>query len=330
VGSDDLPGLREQRDLVIDRGTKHPAKPLAALLLGHDRVPLLEGPYTSASQLLRSARTLLDHAARAQENNVFVLGVARPLFLGLFLGALAAAALLVAAVCWARLDERRLDYRALAEALRVRRAWALSGLGASVADSYLGQLRGELAWARRALLHLCPPARTWEEEFAALGGAEQAARLKQVRDERVKGQEKYFEGASRSNHLRATLYRAAGFALAVAGWLLAAALLADARHPQHVTLILSGLLVVCGGLFIAICERRSHEELAKQYERMHVVFKNGGKELGERLAEDGAPGATPDIPAAQATLEALGREAITENAQWLILRRARGFELHLG
>src|SRR5436305_1186651 len=71
-------------------------------------------------------------------------------------------------VRWTRLDERRLDYRFLAEALRIRRAWALAGIGQSVADSYLGQLRSEVSWVRRALHSVCPPPRCWVETFAAL------------------------------------------------------------------------------------------------------------------------------------------------------------------
>ena len=78
--SGDLPSLRDHRDLVVDRGMKHPAKALAPLLLGQDRIPLVHGPYTSAGQLLRSVRTLLDHAVRKADRNVFVVGAAQSVF----------------------------------------------------------------------------------------------------------------------------------------------------------------------------------------------------------------------------------------------------------
>ena len=74
----------------------------------------------------------------------------RPIFLGLFLLVLLVLAGLVAVVWYRRVDDRRLDYRALAEALRVRYFWGLAGLTRSVAGTYMGQLEGEMSWARRA------------------------------------------------------------------------------------------------------------------------------------------------------------------------------------
>jgi hypothetical protein len=40
-----------------------------------------------------------------------------------------------------------------------------------------------------------------------------------------------------------------------------------------------------GGMLIAIAERRSYEELAKQYERIWLLFRNGEIELEKRLAK---------------------------------------------
>src|SRR5206468_751545 len=46
---------------------------------------------------------------------------------------------------------RFLDYRALAEGLRVQFYWRLSGLTDSAADHYLRRQKGELDWIRAAL-----------------------------------------------------------------------------------------------------------------------------------------------------------------------------------
>ena len=73
-------------------------------------------------------------------------------------------------------------------------------------------------------------------------------------------------------------------------------------------------------MLVAYCERRSHEELAKQYERMATIFMQGETELGTALNKE-------DIEGAQKVLLELGQEAILENAQWLVLRRNRPFEL---
>jgi hypothetical protein len=79
-------------------------------------------------------------------------------------------------------------------------------------------------------------------------------------------------------------------------------------------------LILCGGLLIAYCERSSYDELAKQYERMAKIFTQGEKEIARHLGND-------ELTKVQDVLADLGREAIMENAQWLILRRNRPFEL---
>ena len=262
----------------------------------------------------------------------------RPWLLVLYLGSLAVAVFTVVAVWWCRGDERRLDYRALAEAFRVRCHWALAGIDDSVADSYLSQLRGEMAWARRALRNVCPPPGSWRAAFERLSKREKARRLCMVRKEWVAEQKRFFEGKVHEHHGFVSSFRSHGFLLALGGWVLSHALLWNAepgalathpgeskpwgQHPHHGLLIWSGTLVIAGGFLLAICERRSHEQLAKQYERMRVVFTDGLKEL--RL-----PSVSTDPSRQQDTLRALGQEAIVEHAQWLILRRSRPFELHI-
>jgi DNA-binding NtrC family response regulator len=80
VDEAELPALRRLVELVVDRGRKHPAKSLAAKLLGLARIPLVAGSFTSRGQLVRSARTLLAHAAKRGERNVYLVGLDAALF----------------------------------------------------------------------------------------------------------------------------------------------------------------------------------------------------------------------------------------------------------
>ena len=73
VPEDGLPELDPCRDLILDRGRKHPSKALATVLLGHPRVPLVRGGHTSPGQLLRSVRALLDRAVQEQDGNLFLV-----------------------------------------------------------------------------------------------------------------------------------------------------------------------------------------------------------------------------------------------------------------
>ena len=293
--------------------------------------------------------------------------VHQPVMLGIFLLFLTAAASVVVLGWQTRLDERRLDSRALAEALRVRRAWALAGVGRSVADSYPGQLRSEVSWIRQALFHVCPPSQAWTDQFSRLSLDQQCALLDQVRKEWIKGQVNQFERSHKKEHIAAATLSRSGFVLTLSGWVVLLILLFSAlrtsadqgdlapvgdgraatasepsgeigsdyerhvpahpsltpRYPPHWMLLVSSSLVIIGGLCIAYREHRAHEELSKRYERMQIVFTDGDSELESRLGQQ-------DIAGAQRVIEALGHEAILEHSQWLLLRRARPLELHIG
>jgi hypothetical protein len=126
------------------------------------------------------------------------------------------------------------------------------------------------------------------------------------------------------------VFRFAGFGLAVAGWFCAFLLLffggqgaLPGAEPIGPLLLASSLLVLLGGFLLVVCERRFHEALAKHYSRLHTVFADGLIELEQNIAEG-------DSSRIRDTLRALGNEALAEHAQWLILRRARPFELYIG
>ena len=80
VRAGDLAPLRELKAAFVDRGRKHAAKSLSALLLGHGRVPIIDGQYTLAGQFERSVRTLLQNAAKKKDRNAFVVAVTDRLF----------------------------------------------------------------------------------------------------------------------------------------------------------------------------------------------------------------------------------------------------------
>ena len=64
------------------------------------------------------------------------------------------------------------------------------------------------------------------------------------------------------------------------------------------------------------------ENLAQQYERMLFLFDNARYEIEAGLAAG-------NIGAVQQVCAALGKEAVAEHANWLIVRRARPMELQL-
>jgi transcriptional regulator with GAF, ATPase, and Fis domain len=80
VLNSDLPGLVRFKELVIDRGRKHEAKPLAKLLLGHSKIPFINGSYGSSGQLIRSVRALLANAFEKDDHNLYIIGTGEEVF----------------------------------------------------------------------------------------------------------------------------------------------------------------------------------------------------------------------------------------------------------
>jgi DNA-binding NtrC family response regulator len=76
----DLPGLARFKELVIDRGRKHSAKPLAKLLLSHSKIPFINGSYESSGQLIRSVRALLANAFEKDDHNLYIIGTSEEVF----------------------------------------------------------------------------------------------------------------------------------------------------------------------------------------------------------------------------------------------------------
>jgi hypothetical protein len=221
-------------------------------------------------------------------------------------------------------DRRRLDYRALAEALRVRIWWCVAGVGKSVALAYPEQVRGEVGWIRQAVRNLsAPSSEEFREAFDRADAGVQRQRLESVRQGWIADQVKqHFKGHHRQ-HRKSNLLRRGGMAVAGAGWIGMAVLLGvDFGHWMHASLVAIGMLTIAGGLTIGYSERRTHEELANQYQRAHQVFRNGLREVDARLAAD-------DVAGARAVCETLGVEALNENGQWLTIRRSKPVEIHV-
>ncbi|MEW6366028.1 MAG: sigma 54-interacting transcriptional regulator [Acidobacteriota bacterium] len=80
VRNEDLPLLRSFKDLVVDRGSKHEARPLSKLLLRCSKMPVVLGGFSASGQLKRSVRRVLHNATKANDRNVYLVGVERAIF----------------------------------------------------------------------------------------------------------------------------------------------------------------------------------------------------------------------------------------------------------
>ena len=216
-----------------------------------------------------------------------------------------------------------LDYRALAEALRVQLYWNLAGVveARSVAFAYENFLQKqdvELGWIR----HIMRAAST-----RRAGGMEpDPAWLPWVIDHWVgtkdsgKGQLAYYSAKEVHNSVNYRRTEFLGAACLWAGIAVALVLAMDSGHlsgkQQQVLLILMGILPLIAGIRNAISHKKAEKELIKQYRFMARIFSNARRLL--------------DAPATTAfqrrVLKALGEAQLEEGAEWILMHRSRPLE----
>jgi hypothetical protein len=209
------------------------------------------------------------------------------------------------------LNPRAIDYRALAEALRIQYAWELAGVANSVAHHYLRRDAEQLIWVRHALVGvaLVPP-RLREQN------------LVEAQTEWVKGQCDYFQ-KSVPDRSRAIKVAQGGARFLFWGGIVAAlAVLGNHLRPMFpmghdgITLVAlslaMSLLPATAALFTAYVEFGGLEDDVREHRRMHSLFERANHKMY---------GAT-ETEQQKIVLE-LGVEALNENAYWAVAHKSR-------
>jgi hypothetical protein len=231
---------------------------------------------------------------------------------------------LVIAVLARRRDWHRkyIDYRALAEGLRVQAFWRRAGLSMTgdpefAHDNFMQKQDVELGWIRNVMrqVGLLPLPRVEDPERA----------LDEVIEDWVgrpgqSGQLAYYErkAALRArHHLRtqalgaACLWAGIGISLFLA--LFHGGLDDDARNLLVTTM---GALSLVAAVREAYAYRKADKELVKQYRFMHRIYRNA------RAALDAAGG----MRERREILRALGEAALEDHAEWALMHRDRPIE----
>jgi hypothetical protein len=232
--------------------------------------------------------------------------------------------MLLSAFAWYLWAKRRdyqnkyLDYRALAEGLRVQLFWWLAGLKDTVADHYLRRQRSELDWIRHAIRCWNLPAEIADEGLGAIEAPALADRIRLVLAHWVQDQYAYFVRAAQRDHtlLEHLKHWGQGFFMVGLAWPVMKVLLAFV-HPRLKAL---GMAPLIAGLLYGYARTRALSEHIKQYGRMSLLFANAKQRLEELMASGKYAGA-------QALIKDLGKEALAENGDWVLLHRERPLEV---
>jgi hypothetical protein len=220
------------------------------------------------------------------------------------------------------------DYRALAEGLRVQLFWTLLGMVDRVEDYYLRKQLGELEWIRRAVAW-------WRQRDEGVGQVappapeEQEARKELALRHWLRGQLDYFAAAAPREERLAKQSRRwggvlfwAGFAAAVAIgivelWRGAHAPAPGLSEEQEALILATAVFLTGAAAAVTYGERMAFTEHARQFAAAGQLFR--------RHADQLRPG--PLTPEDVELFRSLGREALQENGDWLLLHRDRPLEV---
>jgi hypothetical protein len=89
---------------------------------------------------------------------------------------------------------------------------------------------------------------------------------------------------------------------------------------EGLLLVAAGLAPVTAALIHNYAEKQALSEHIKQYERMSILFANAGKRIDESIQ-------TGDSTLARKQLRDLGKEALNESADWVLLHPERPLEV---
>ena len=237
--------------------------------------------------------------------------------------------LFASGVCLSTITKRRdwhrkyLDYRALAEGLRVQGYWRRAGISLTgdpefAQDSFLQKQDIELGWTRNVM------------RSAGLGHARSKpddpdGELHEVirewvGDQAHGGQVDYFRNKAvqrtRQHHLTETLGLASlftGIGISIVLAVLAHQLSADTKNAL---VLIMGVFSILAAVREAYAFRKADKELIKQYRFMQRIFAEA------RAALDNAI----DAARQRDILRSLGETALAEHAEWALMHRQRPLE----
>jgi len=224
-------------------------------------------------------------------------------------------------------QERFLDYRALAEALRVAVYWRVARIGNHVAGAYPIKQPSELAWVKIVV-------RTLDMLDDAVGPALPPADSRSFDDVRrlwIVGQWAYFIRRNKELTLRAEMREewslvalgASPFVGAIGLGIIYLAIQDEhAREAaRDITLVAMGLLVGAGAVIAGYTEQLAFKAQGRQYERMYQLFERALLLVNTALNAQSA--AAADLHQLRELYIELGREAMKENAEWVAIYRQR-------
>ena len=219
-----------------------------------------------------------------------------------------------------RLQERQLDYRSIAEALRVQLFWRMTSISRDAADSYLVSQGSTLQWLRSAVSNLTTLADATRDNAPQELSSQS---LNAVRGSWLKCQQSYFAAAARRDHRRLAARAYLSRALLAAGLLMFAYVAVCCSTPAPWLVVATAMAPVSAALIASHSDRLGLQEHVNQYSRMAQLFARAGEALDIATEHN-------DMNISKRILLELGKDCLNENAEWLLLHRQRPLSVPQG
>ena len=211
--------------------------------------------------------------------------------------------------------------------------WNLAGLSDEVADHYLRQHRTELEWIRNAI-------RGWnllaEPECVSGNPADEAGPrpvlVEFVLKHWVEDQRAFFDRATRRDHgklarrekLAQSLF---GFGLVLAALVVALHLIlpdfGESSHWRNLLIVVMGITPAIAAAIGGYAEKMAFSAQAKRYDWMKALFERAANQLTNLVERR-------DRAGAQQLIFDLGKEALEENGDWVMIHRERTADVYKG
>jgi len=223
---------------------------------------------------------------------------------------------------------KHLDYRAMAEGLRVQLFWKIIGNSELVTEHYLRKQHSVLDWIRYAIrsVELLRP-----KNNALVEEANDDRMLRLTKEVWIEGQRDYFHNTllNKTNDerkfnrlVKGMMWGGFGLSLLLLIIHFQQDILIVLNHLVGKSLIVVITLLFAGaGMIKAYLETKAVKEEIKLYSFMHSMFSIAAQKLND---------AQNDRKMQDRILVDLGVEALRENGDWLQLHRARPIEMRVG
>ncbi len=237
------------------------------------------------------------------------------------------------------------DYRAIAEGLRVQFFWRLADLPTSVEEHYLGKQRSELDWIRSAI-RVCWSITGGEVNNTISSGIapQDIHRMQLVLKHWVENQYTYFNEAGwrdggqlksieQKRNLLLLLSVGLTFIMAVILTLLGFLFKPNLNKWLEQNRLIHGLLLfiivslpaVIAAVLYTYAEKKALSAQTKQYAAMKILFDKARGRLRD-LVDLGRYDAAR-YKESQILVEELGKKALEENGDWVLMHRERPLDI---